>query len=69
MILLLPAENLVFNGRSRDQPGFSAKLYGLRSPPGAEFVEYSTGMRLDRAFANKQALGNFAVAEPNGNQP
>ena len=54
---------------SWDKVSLFAELYRLSAPFGTQFAEHPAGVRLYRAFADKQALGNFAVAQAGGNQP
>ena len=45
-----------------------AQLYRLGAPLGAEFVEKATGMSLDRILADKEATGDFPIAQSGGDQ-
>src|ERR1700693_80658 len=53
---------------SRQQPEFLTQLHRLRSPPGPQFVENTTGMCLDRVLAHKKFFSNLAVAHSPRNQ-
>src|SRR3954453_1085975 len=48
---------------SRNESGALANLHSLGAALGAELVKEPAGMRLDRVLADKQAAGDFPVAE------
>src|SRR5262245_5770988 len=68
MILPPRRENPALGGCSRNQAGVFAELHGLGAAFRAKFVEHPARVRLYRALADKQTLGDFAVAEPGGDQ-
>ena len=61
-------ENHAFRGVSRNQASLFAQLDRLGTPLRAKFVKHPAGVCLHRVLADKQALGDFAVAEPGCDQ-
>src|SRR6185369_15670478 len=51
-----------------DQADLFADLYGLRAAFGAELVEETAGVGLDRVFTDEEFFGNLSVAESLGDE-
>src|ERR1700688_282503 len=54
-------KSCVWATNSRQQTELFAELHRLRSPPGPQFVENTTGMCLDRVLAHKKFFSNLAI--------
>ena len=68
VILQFGLENLLLGEASGDEPGLLAELDRLGASSRTEFVEQAAGVSLDRILADKQTVGDFAVAQTGGDQ-